>query len=203
MVFFMFSVTLVCISVVAAVHLGSRERVLSNEALYLRQGIMVAAGLKVPADSETILTWYDRCVTPLPDEENATCYEIRAAAQGPHQAVVFIRQGAGLWGTIEAVVGLDPSLTQFTGIAFVKQNETPGLGARIMESWYGEHIKGRVGGLSLVAEGTRSKDPAKLDAITGATVTSVAVRDLLNRLIEEAPAITPSTRMPSHAPTHH
>ncbi len=194
MVFFMFSVTLVCISIVAAVHLGSRERVLRNEALYLRKGIMAAAGLDVPPDAEAVLTWYDRCVTALPGEEAPVWYEIRDAAQGARRAVVFNRRGAGLWGTIEAVVGLDPALSEFVGIAFVKQNETPGLGARIMEPWYGEQIKGRRGGLTLVAEGTRSSDPTRLDAITGATITSTAVRDLLNRLIEEAPAIVQSTR---------
>lgn len=188
-VFFMFIVTLVCISVVSAVHLGSRERVARNEALYLMQGIMAAAGREVPADPAAVLDWYQACVTARPEAAAPLGYEIRAREDGAPLGFVFLRRGAGLWGTIEAAVGLDTALKHFTGIAFINQNETPGLGARIMEPWYGEQIKGKTGGLKLAPEGTRSADPAELDAITGATITSAAVRDILNTLIDEAPAL--------------
>ncbi len=196
---FMFIVTFVCISVVAGVHLGSRERVMRNETLFEKRGIMAAAGLDVPADSAEVLAWYDACVTPLPDPVTPVCYEIRTAAEGLEQAMVFMREGAGLWGTIRAVVGLDSALERFTGIAFVEQNETPGLGARIMEDWYSAHIKGKTGGLILVAEKSGSTSPTELDAITGATITSKAVRDILNTLIEEAPVLVKSARMVKHA----
>ncbi|MBL7077686.1 MAG: FMN-binding protein [Kiritimatiellae bacterium] len=196
---FMFVVTFVCISVVAGVHLRSRERVLRNETLYEKRGIMAAAGLDVPADGAAVLAWYGSCVTPVPDGENPACYEVRESAQGAHGAMVFMREGAGLWGTIRAVIGLDPSLSRFTGIAFVAQNETPGLGARIMEAWYRDHIKGKSGGLTLVGEKSGSTNGAELDAITGATITSTAVRDILNRLIEEAPALVESAWTESDA----
>ncbi len=89
-------------------------------------------------------------------------------------------------------MGLDPTLQHFTGIAFVRQNETPGLGARITEPWYGEQIKHKTGGLRLVSEGTGSSDAAEIDAITGATITSKAVRDILNTLVDDAPALVES-----------
>ncbi len=191
---FMFLVTFVCISVVAGVHLGSHERVVRNETLYEKRGIMAAAGLDVPDDGGSVLNWYERCVTPVPDAENPVCFEVREAGGGKQRSVVFTREGAGLWGTIRAVVGVDPALKRCTGIAFVAQNETPGLGARIMEAWYREHIKGKTGGLALVGEKSGSTNPTDLDAITGATITSTAVRDILNMLIEEAPELVKSAR---------
>ncbi len=193
-VVFMCAVTLVCISVVAAVHLASREQVERNETLYLKRGIMAAAGLDVPADGDAVLAWYDASVTA-----QSVLYRVRDAESGDDRAIVFVREGAGLWGTIRAVVGVNPLLTQFTGIAFVAQNETPGLGARIMEPWYGEHIKGKTGGLTLVAEKSGSSDPTTLDAITGATITSTAVQDILNTLINEAPMLVQSAGTVQHA----
>jgi Na+-transporting NADH:ubiquinone oxidoreductase subunit C len=192
---FMFIVTFACISVVAAIHLGSRERVVRNESLYLKRGIMAAAGRDVPADGAVVLEWYDASVTAVPGPEAPAYFVVREADREGPGAVVFIREGAGLWGTIRAVVGLDRALEHFTGIAFVAQNETPGLGARIMEPWYRAHIRGKRGGLALVGEKSGSTNPAELDAITGATITSVAVRDILNALAEEAPGLVESAGM--------
>ena len=70
------------------------------------------------------------------------------------------------------------------GLDFVKQNETPGLGARISESWFKEQFRGKRGPFRLVPEGVESGEN-EFQAITGATSTSNAVLDLLNRSIDE------------------
>jgi Na+-translocating ferredoxin:NAD+ oxidoreductase RnfG subunit len=69
----------------------------------------------------------------------------------------------------------------------VRHNETPGLGARIDEAWFLRQLAGRRPPLSLAPEGTRSPEPGRIDAITGATITSAAVRDILNRTAASAP----------------
>ncbi|NQU39623.1 MAG: FMN-binding protein [Lentisphaerae bacterium] len=201
-VFFMFIVTFVSISAVSALHLTSRDRVARNEKLYLMQGIWAAAGLTLPAGADEIAAWFAASVTPRPGAEAPIFYEVRESADGARRAMIFVRQGKGLWGKIDAVVGVDPSLSHFTGIAFVNHNETPGLGARIMEPWYGEQIKHKTGGLTLVPEGSGSTDPTELDAITGATITSKGVRDILNSLIEEAPALVASLGRVTEGPDH-
>ncbi len=73
----------------------------------------------------------------------------------------------------------------FTGLAVIEHNETPGLGARIDEPWFWQQVTGKTGGLELVPEGTQPARTDRLDAITGATVTSTAIRDMLNRLVAE------------------
>ena len=102
---------------------------------------------------------------------------------------VFPASGPGLWGEIEAVIGFDAALNRLTGVDFTKQNETPGLGARIAEDWFRLQFRGKTGPFSRVPEGTLSDSDREFDAITGATGTSTAVEQILNDAIEAAPGI--------------
>ena len=86
------------------------------------------------------------------------------------------------------MVGLDPSLKQVLGVTFVQHNETPGLGARISETWFKHQFRNAQGPFGLVPETARAKS-GEMNAITGATITSTAVCDMLNELLENAQAI--------------
>ena len=57
---------------------------------------------------------------------------------------------------------------------------------RISEDWFRSQFAGKTGPFVLVPEGTRSTSPEEMDAITGATVTSKAVRDMMNAVRTEA-----------------
>ena len=48
----------------------------------------------------------------------------------------FPLRGRGLWGTISAVAVISSNLKHMIGIDFTEQVETPGLGARIMETGF-------------------------------------------------------------------
>jgi Na+-transporting NADH:ubiquinone oxidoreductase subunit C len=106
----------------------------------------------------------------------------------------FVRSGPGLWGEIEAVVCFDTQTDSLVGVTFTKQNETPGLGGRIEENWFQQQFFGKKGNLALRPEGTRSASPEEIDAITGATITSKAVRDIVNASSKEAAAMTAHMR---------
>jgi Na+-transporting NADH:ubiquinone oxidoreductase subunit C len=97
---------------------------------------------------------------------------------------VFIRTGPGLWGDITATVGLDQDLERLTGVDFLKQVETPGLGARISEDWFREQFRGKRGPFTTVAEGQPTQEN-EFDAITGATLTTNFVKDILNETIDQ------------------
>jgi Na+-transporting NADH:ubiquinone oxidoreductase subunit C len=79
-------------------------------------------------------------------------------------------------------VGFDARLEKLTGVDFLKQAETPGLGARIGESWFREQFRGKRGPFSTVGEGEPAAEN-QFDAITGATLTSNFVKDLLNAAV--------------------
>jgi Na+-transporting NADH:ubiquinone oxidoreductase subunit C len=86
---------------------------------------------------------------------------------------------------------VEKDLKTLTGIEFIKQNETPGLGGRITESWFKEQFRGKRWPLTVVPEGDPAGDQ-EFQAITGATNTTNAVRDILNnRLAGAGEAIEP------------
>jgi len=102
--------------------------------------------------------------------------------------------GKGLWGTIEGFGVVTADLQNMKGVAFTKQVETPGLGARITEEEYKAFFRnldlgGFHGAASDPTPVTMVKQKAKsnieestnsVQAITGATQTSQGVLDMIN-----------------------
>jgi Na+-transporting NADH:ubiquinone oxidoreductase subunit C len=181
-------ITFVAISVVSLVHLATADTVRANEKLYLKRAIMAAAGEEVPREAGAVEAWYGKNITPVlagDAEDEPSVFRVRTQDAEDVAGTVYIRQGAGLWGTITAVIGIEPDGKTVSGVDFVAHNETPGLGARISEPWFEGQFDGRAGPFRLVPEGTRSEVPQEIDAITGATITSKAVRDIFNRTLTE------------------
>jgi len=110
----------------------------------------------------------------------------RALAGGKTVGYAFIVRGEGYSSTIETLVGVDPK-GKITGVRVVSQQETPGLGARITEvkpgeesPWFTRQFKGkRFNQLGLRTEG------GEIDAITGATVSSAAVAESVEKGVSE------------------
>ncbi len=177
---FMFAITLVCGAAVATLQVGTAERVRQNAELFKRRAVRAAAGLAALPDAAALQAWFDADVR-VASGAGSELYHVRS--NGADVAHVQIRSGSGLWGTIRAAVGLTPDGGALTGLSFLSHNETPGLGARIDEPWFTAQMRGRRGPLRLKPEDTRSEDPQEIDAITGATITSTAVRDLLNKTL--------------------
>jgi Na+-transporting NADH:ubiquinone oxidoreductase subunit C len=189
----MAAATAVCASAVSAVHLGTRGRVRLNEELFLQRAVLEAAGLTVPQAPAAAAEAFRRGVEERKDPEGRPAYYlVRKSPGGEVVAYVLPAGGAGLWGRIEAVVGLEPDLRTVRGLVFTRQNETPGLGAKIAEQPFRQQFEGQRGPFRM--RSSASGDGFAFDAVTGATTTSAAVRDLLNRVMEEAPGTVRSGR---------
>lgn len=187
-VLFMLAVTLVTVSAVSGLHLATDEIVRRNEDLFLRIAVLRSAGIEIPESPGEISATYDELVKPVPDIQD--CYTVGVN----DDKCVFIRTGPGLWGDITAVICFDATTASIVGVTFTKQNETPGLGGRIDEEWFQVQFGGKRAPVELVPEGTESGNPAEVDAITGATITSKAVRDIVNRASVEAEAMAARMR---------
>jgi Na+-transporting NADH:ubiquinone oxidoreductase subunit C len=166
--------TAICITLVSLLHLSTAERVAANEGLVLKRAVLYAAGITVPESNSDINSLYDKRVIQeedfflvLDDQEEPFVYAL-------------IQAGPGLWGEIEAVVAFEKDSNRFAGVDFIKQNETPGLGARITESWFKEQLRGKEAPLRLNPEGTKSSSLSEIDALTGATRTSDYVLSIFN-----------------------
>jgi Na+-transporting NADH:ubiquinone oxidoreductase subunit C len=173
------AVTAAFVAPVSVAYLLTKPRVDLNEQAFLMRSVLAAAGIPVPASPEEVVRLFKERVEEVPARGGRqTFYRIKDSS-GALSGYVFLRSGPGLWGEITAAVGFDRSLEKLTGVDFLKQSETPGLGARISEAWFREQFRGKRGPLTAVAEGQGAGEN-QFDGITGATLTTNFVRDILN-----------------------
>lgn len=102
---------------------------------------------------------------------------------GEVKGYAFPATGPGLWGTINAYVGITTDYSELLGLEFITQDETPGLGGRITEDWYKEQFRG-INLTDTVDNSYVKYRPASggnVDAIAGATLTSQSVSNLVNK----------------------
>jgi len=98
----------------------------------------------------------------------------------------FTGEGAGYQGTIEIMIGMDSHLEKVTGIQILESVETPGLGAKITSKAFRNQFKALlVSPLIELIKGKKTEKPNQIQAITGATISSQAVVDILNKTIKE------------------
>lgn len=89
----------------------------------------------------------------------------------------------GYADNIELLVGLNADVSKVTGVFVVYQKETPGLGSKITEaSWNGQFI-GKSTAVPLEV-GSRNTE-TNIDSISGATISSVAVTDIVNTVVQD------------------
>jgi len=94
---------------------------------------------------------------------------------------VFTCEGSGFQDKIELVVATDQDFRKFAGYAVLSSNETPNFGDKIKYLYFRSQFKGApVETLELLKTGDDKMIDGKIVAITGATVSSQAVVDIIN-----------------------
>jgi Na+-transporting NADH:ubiquinone oxidoreductase subunit C len=182
-VLFTAAVTAAFVAPVSLLHLLTEARVELNREVRLKRAVLEAAGLEVPASGPETAALFDSRVEPS-GAEDGDAYSIKSPDGTGGNAYVRTQAGAGLWGRIVALVGFEADGVTMTGLSFLEQTETPGLGARIDEAWFKAQFRGKRGPLATVPEGAAA-GADQFDAVSGATITSNAVRDILNAAAAE------------------
>jgi Na+-transporting NADH:ubiquinone oxidoreductase subunit C len=105
------------------------------------------------------------------------------------QVVVPVR-GKGLWSTMYAYVALDGDLTTIKGISFYEHGETPGLGGEVQNprwqaGWQQKKLYSPEGEMALdivksSSQGSPEELPYMVDGLSGATLTSQGVENLIH-----------------------
>ena len=90
-------------------------------------------------------------------------------------------QGQGYADKIELLLGLDPAASAITGLFVLEQKETPGLGNKITFPAWRNQFNGKPTDTPLVVVKGTDTTPQGIDAITGATISSRSVTDIVNR----------------------
>ena len=179
-VVFMLVITLVFISITTVIYTFTKDTIALNERLRLKRAVLYAAGVQLPDDAAEIEKAFDNRVTEVKDETGRVkYYEVAESGTSNVESYVVIRIGAGLWGEITAGVGFDNELESFKGLEVIDQNETPGLGGRIGETWFKEQFRGKRPPLATVPEGDAT-DANQFQAVTGASYSTAAMQDIMN-----------------------
>lgn len=87
---------------------------------------------------------------------------------------------AGYGGDVRLLVGIDND-GAVTGLEVLSHSETPGLGAKAAEGAFRAHFSGMTGPVEVTKQEPRVNE---IEAISGATITTRAVADGVNRALE-------------------
>lgn len=123
--------------------------------------------------------------TKKPTEEQA--FPIYLAEKEGKEFYVIPLFGAGLWKEIWGYIALDSDKNTIVGASFDHAGETAGLGAEINQSWYEDQYIGKTifdennnfVSVKAVKGGAKSDDMHGVDAISGGTITSDGVSDMI------------------------
>jgi len=191
-IIFMLVITLVFISVTTVIYTFTQDIIKINESLVLKRAILKAAGFEVLQAAADVEKLYKDAVSEVKDQNDRTLYYIiTKPGLLDVQGYVIVSTGSGLWGDITAAIGINSAKDQLTGIDIIAQNETPGLGGRITEPWFTNQFKGKRGPLSLVPEG-ETANSNEVQAITGASYSSAAMKAIVNSTLQDAQRIIKS-----------
>ena len=183
-IIFMSLVTAVFVFVLAFLEAGTAEQIDFLEKTELQEKMLYVFDIPVESeDPEEIDKQFNEHIdTQEIDGEKVYFLE----ENGEVEAYAFPVGGSGLWGSIEAYVGISKDYSTLIGLEFISHDETPGLGGRISEKWFKEQFRG------IELEGSDDEyiiytpaDGGNVDAITGATLTSQSVKEFLNEDIEK------------------
>ncbi len=119
------------------------------------------------------------------EERQLPVYEC-TEADGSVEYILPVR-GSGLWGPIWGYLAVESDMNTIFGATFDHEGETPGLGAEINQAWFQAPFKGKklfdeegtLVSVAAIKGGAAPDDLHGVDAISGGTITSNGVSDML------------------------
>jgi len=192
-VFLYVSALVLLISVVLAlVSIGLKPKREANVTTEKTMQILKAAGyMDVP--KKKAVAFFKEIAELRNGAGDSASYNIRCADGTP--GVVLRLQGKGLWGPVWGYVVLSDDGTTMKGVSFAHKSETPGLGAKITDeeftnAFIGKKLYDKTGKFTSVRvlkkgqEGSVEEEN-RVDAISGATITSRGVDEMLSNINTE------------------
>lgn len=182
---YMFLITAFFSTLIIGFARGTQNRVRANERLVFEKALLTAFGdFSYQTDAE-IDRLFQEHFMQTPEFGKAWVYKKDGVPAG--FALPF--EGKGFWAPIKGVAAVSPDGQKLLGLAFYEVNETPGLGARIVEPFFRRQFEGlrlRSEGLllELKPEGTVLSE-GQVHAISGATQTCVRLEAILNEQLKD------------------
>ncbi|HQW07223.1 MAG: NADH:ubiquinone reductase (Na(+)-transporting) subunit C [Flavobacteriales bacterium] len=118
-------------------------------------------------------------------------YPVYKATGSEGQVYILPMVGTGLWGPVWGYVSVKKDGRTVYGSTFDHKGETPGLGAEIATPMFQDQFAGKTiteengtyTGIKVYKGGTGTTDPHGVDGISGGTITSDGVGEMLMRTL--------------------
>ena len=138
----------------------------------------MATAVKAPNNEREVPLYIAK--VPNKDNEDSTRY------------FIIPMRGKGLWGPVWGFMSLEDDGRTVVGANFGHKSETPGLGAEIATDVFTKQFKdkkisdeaGTFKSISVVKAGTSAGDEYAVDGISGGTITSNGVHDMMEDCLE-------------------
>ena len=142
-------------------------------------------GNKVETDAFAVMLALKKEIGKSHEERNYPVF-VYSENGGPKKYVFPVR-GKGLWGAIWGYVALEEDLNTIYGAVFDHKGETPGLGADINADWFMDPFAGKTlfdengefVSIEVAKGGAEPGNMHQVDAISGGTITSKALEEML------------------------
>ncbi len=173
-------VVVAAVLAIAAMVLGPIQN--KNIERETKGAILRVAGVSVP--TAEIEKAYAANIEDVNAGEGLALYKSTA---GGKTLYIIPVSGSGLWGPVWGYVALDGDWNTISGVVFDHKGETPGLGAEITTPKFTDQFRGKklfkgnelVGITVLKGAGSSRGNDHAVDAISGGTITSRAVENMI------------------------
>lgn len=152
---------------------------------YIEQSLTLKGGKVVSEDASAAFDIDMAAAIKLDNMERSVPLYV-ANKDGEKFYIVPLR-GKGLWGPVWGYVALESDGNTVVGATFDHKSETPGLGAEITTPMFTDQFPGKkiseagmFKSISVVKAGTSQGDSYAVDGISGGTITSNGVHDMLS-----------------------
>ncbi|GAB6086996.1 FMN-binding protein [Alkaliphilus crotonatoxidans] len=185
-ILFMIAITVIFTGTLATINELTKNQIDLNEALKQQKSLLYV--LDFPIEDKNAIEVSNLFSTQIKAVERNGLHYYEGYENDSLVGYIFPIEGDAVWGSLQGYVALSPDLHQILGLDFLSHSETPGLGGRIDEPAFKEQF--RQIDINPDQKDTdfiiyRPTPGGQVDAITGATGTSNAVRRILNSNLQE------------------
>lgn len=185
-ILFMIAITVIFTGTLATINELTKNQIDLNEALKQQKSLLYV--LDFPIEDKNAIEVSNLFSTQIKAVERNGLNYYEGYENDSLVGYIFPIEGDAVWGSLQGYVALSPDLHQILGLDFLSHSETPGLGGRIDEPAFKEQF--RQIDINPDQKDTdfiiyRPTPGGQVDAITGATGTSNAVRRILNSNLQE------------------
>ncbi len=179
-ILFMIAITVIFTGVLATINEITAEQVELNEKAAEQRSFLNVVDVEYEElTAEEVTELFEEIFNEI-TVAGHDLYE--AHLDGELLAYVYPMADSAVWGELQGIMAIHRDFDRLLGVEFLSHSETPGLGGRIDEDEFKEQFRD----YEISEEDDIHVDyEGELDAISGATGTSNAVRDIINDHLNE------------------